>query len=122
MCLIVRADSEKHSFTQEVIKIKNKRTPEQLQQELDQKKHLKKYYENEIKIRKAQLSHLNRRERTHRLCSHGGMLEKFIERPDMLSDEQIMQLLSFAFHKNDVQALLRQMIKDAEEKSYGQSL
>ena len=50
------------------------------------------------------------------------MLEKFIERPDMLSDEQIMQLLSFAFHKNDVQALLRQMIKDAEEKSYGQSL
>ena len=69
----------------------------------------KKFYENEIKIK----------ERTHRLCSHGGMLEKFIERPDILSDEQIMKLLTFVFHKDDVQAMLREMIKDAEMKERG---
>ena len=58
----------------------------------------KKFYENEIKIKKHQIKHLIRTERTHRLCSRGGMLEKFIERPDILSDEQIMKLLTFVFH------------------------
>ena len=84
----------------------------------------KKFYENEIKIKEHQIKQLTRaerthRERTHRLCSHGGMLEKFIERPDILSDEQIMKLLTFVFHKDDVQAMLREMIKDAEMKERG---
>ena len=77
----------------------------------------KKFYENEIK--EHQIKQLTRAERTHRLCSHGGMLEKFIERPDILSDEQIMKLLTFVFHKDDVQAMLREMIKDAEMKERG---
>ncbi len=79
----------------------------------------KKYYENEIRIKEHQIKHLTRAERTHRLCSHGGMLEKFIERPDILSDEQIMNLLAFVFHKDDVQAMLREMIKEAEMKGRG---
>lgn len=37
----------------------------------------KKFYENEIKIKEHQIKHLTRTERTHRLCSRGGMLEKF---------------------------------------------
>ena len=79
----------------------------------------KKFYENEIKIKEHQMKQLTRAERTHRLCSHGGMLEKFIERPDILSDEQIMNLLTFIFHKDDVQAMLRKMINDAETKDMG---
>ena len=78
-----------------------------------------KIKENEIKIKEHQIKYLTRAERTHRLCSHGGMLEKFIERPDILSDEQIMKLLTFVFHKDDVQAMLRKMIKDAETKERG---
>ena len=77
----------------------------------------KKFYENEIKIKKHQIKHLIRTERTHRLCSRGGMLEKFIERPDILTDEQVMKLLTFVFHKDDVQAMLREMIKEAETKA-----
>ena len=57
----------------------------------------KKFYENEIKIKEHQI----------------------IERPDILSDEQIMKLLTFVFHKDDVQAMLREMIKDAEMKERG---
>jgi uncharacterized protein with LGFP repeats len=79
----------------------------------------KKYYENEIKIKEHQMKQFTRAERTHRLCCHGGMLEKFIERPDILSDEQIMNLLTFIFHKDDVQAMLREMIKEAESKNMG---
>ena len=74
----------------------------------------KKYYENEIKIKEHQIKYLTRAERTHRLCSHGGMLEKFSERPDILSDEQIMKLLTYVFHKSDVQTMLQEMINEAE--------
>ena len=49
-------------------------------------------------------------------------MEKFIERPDILSDEQIMQILSFAFHKSDVQEMLRRVIEEAEKKENGETL
>ena len=91
----------------------------ELSKEVERAQRQKKYYEDEIKIKEHQIKHLTRAERTHRLCSHGGMLEKFIERPDILSDEQIMKLLTFVFHKDDVQAMLRKMIKDAETKERG---
>ena len=86
----------------------------ELRVEIEKGMQRKKYYENEIRIKERQIKHLTRAERTHRLCSHGWMLEKFIERPDILTDNQIMKLLTFAFHKNDVQAMLREMIKEAE--------
>lgn len=88
----------------------------ELRADVEKEAQRKKFYENEIKIKEHQIKHLTRTERTHRLCSRGGMLEKFIERPDILSDEQIMKLLTFVFHKDDVQAMLREMIKEAETK------
>jgi uncharacterized protein with LGFP repeats len=99
--------------------MKKKKELIELRDEVDKAQQKKKYYENEIKIKEHQMKQLTRAERTHRLCSHGGMLEKFIERPDILSDEQIMNLLTFIFHKDDVQAMLREMIKEAESKNMG---
>ena len=95
------------------------RTIDEYRLSAEKAKQKKTYYENEIKIKEHQIEHLTRTERTHRLCCHGGMLEKFIERPDILSDEQIMKLLAFVFHKDDVQAMLREMIKEAEMKGRG---
>ena len=91
----------------------------ELRADVEKGEQRKKYYENEIRIKERQIKHLTRAERTHRLCSHGGMLEKFIERPDILTDDQIMKLLTFAFHKNDVQEMLREMINEAETKEQG---
>lgn len=91
----------------------------ELRADVETGKQRKRYYENEIRIKEHQIKHLTRAERTHRLCSRGGMLEKFIERPDILSDEQIMKLLTFAFHKDDVQAMLREMIKEAKTRELG---
>lgn len=99
--------------------MKKKKSLKELRSDVEKGAQRKTFYENEIKIIEHQISHLTRAERTHRLCSHGGMLEKFIERPDILSDEQIMKLLTFVFHKDDVQAMLREMIKDAEMKERG---
>ena len=86
----------------------------ELRSDVEKGEQRKKYYENEIRIKERQIKQLTRAERTHRLCSHGGMLERFIERPDILTDDQIMKLLTFAFRKNDVQAMLREMIQEAE--------
>ncbi len=86
----------------------------ELRSDVEKGEQRKKYYENEIRIKERQIKQLTRAERTHRLCSHGGMLEKFIERPDILTDDQIMKLLTVAFRKNDVQAMLREMIQEAE--------
>lgn len=96
-----------------------KKSLAELRTEVEKVEQQKKYYENEIKIKERQIKHLTRAERTHRLCRHGGMLEKFIERPDIHTDEQIMKLLAFVFHKDDVQALLREMIKESETKEQG---
>ena len=100
----------------------NKKSPAQLREEVEGAKSQKRFYENEVKIARTQIKCLTRKERTHRLCIRGGMLEKFIERPDILSDEQIMQILSFAFHKGDVQEMLRRVIEEAEKKENGETL
>jgi hypothetical protein len=99
-----------------------KKTIEQIREEAEKAERQKQFYENEIRIARTQIKCLTRKERTHRLCIHGGMLEKFIERPDILSEEQIMQILAFAFHKNDVQDVLRQMIEEAEKRKQGETL
>lgn len=72
------------------------------------------YYENQLKVMDYSIAKLTRSERTHRLCSHGGMLERFLERPDVLKDEQIIELLELAFRKKEVQETLQKMIKEAE--------
>ena len=99
-----------------------KKSSAQLREEVEKAKRQKQFYENEIRIARTQIKCLTRKERTHRLCIRGGMLEKFIERPDILSDDQIMQLLSFAFHKNDVQGMLRRMIEEAKKGENGETL
>ena len=99
-----------------------KKSPAQLRKEVENVKRQKKFYENEIRIARTQIKCLSRKERTHRLCIRGGMLEKFIECPDILSDDQIMQILSFAFHKNDVKELLRRMIEEAKRGENGETL
>ena len=53
-------------------------------------KHKEKRLESEIK-------RLTRSERTHRLCTRAGMLETFLREPTVLTDDDVMELLSFIF-------------------------
>ena len=99
-----------------------KKSSAQLREEVEKAKRQKQFYENEIKIAKTQIKCLKRKERTHRLCIRGGMLEKFIERPNILYDDQIIQILSLAFHKSDVQEMLRRMIKESKKEENGETL
>jgi hypothetical protein len=45
----------------------------------------------------SELKRLTRSERTHRLCTRAGMLETFLKEPTVLTDEDVMELLTFIF-------------------------
>lgn len=71
-------------------------------------KHKKKRLESEIK-------RLTRSERTHRLCTRAGMLETFLREPTVLTDDDVMELLTFIFHSEAVQKKLNMLIENRKE-------
>ena len=60
---------------------------------------------------KATLTFLTRKERTHRLCTRGGMLESFLQEPERLTDDDVMLLLKLIFHRQDTQELLKKLLE-----------
>lgn len=66
--------------------------------------------------REKQLEHelkrLTRSERTHRLCTRAGMLEKFLREPALLTDDDVMELLTFLFHGEAAQKKLDTLIEE----------
>lgn len=72
----------------------------------------KKYYEDQEKIltRKV-IPKLTRAERTNRLCTRAGMLESFLVHPELLSNDQVMDLLKIAFRQKEVNEALDEMLK-----------
>ena len=71
-------------------------------------KHKEKRLESEIK-------QLTRSERTHRLCTRAGMLETFLREPALLTDDDVMELLTFIFHSEAVQKKLNMLIENRKE-------
>ena len=71
-------------------------------------KHKEKRLESEIK-------RLTRSERTHRLCTRAGMLETFLREPTVLTDDDVMELLTFIFHSEVVQKKLNMLIEKRKE-------
>ena len=56
-----------------------------------------------------------RKERTHRLCTRGGMLEAFIREPSLLTDNDVMELLIYLFHGEAAQKKLGMLIERRRE-------
>ena len=65
---------------------------------------------------KKELKMLTRNERTHRLCTRAGMLETFLREPTLLTDDDVMELLTFIFSTESVQNKLNAMIKMRQEE------
>ena len=63
------------------------------------------------KILRHQISSLTRKERTNRLCTRAGMLESFLEQPEQLTNDQVMELLKVAFRQLEVIQTLREMLE-----------
>ena len=63
----------------------------------------------------AEAKQLTRKARTRRLCTRGGMLESFLDEPGLLTDDDIMELLTCIFDQKLVQRKLNQIIVDRKE-------
>ena len=72
-------------------------------------RHREKQLESEMK-------RLTRSERTHRLCTRAGMLEAFLKEPTVLTDDDVMELLTFIFHSEAVQKKLDLLIKNRKNE------
>ena len=79
-----------------------------VEKKLTAAKHKEKRLQSEIK-------RLTRSERTHRLCTRAGMLETFLKEPTTLTDDDVMELLTFIFHSETVQKKLDMLIANRNE-------
>ena len=73
-----------------------------------------RYYKQQDKMLQSKIKRLKRNERTHRLCTRGGMIEAFIQEPEKLSDDQVMELLTVAFREPEVSGLLQKMLEEVK--------
>ena len=67
----------------------------------------------------SELKRLTRSERNHRLYTRAGMLETFLKEPTALTDEDVMELLTFIFQNEAVQKKLNLLIESRRETQEG---
>ena len=91
-------------------------------EQLEKLKHQKYVAEKKLTAAKhkekrlqSELKRLTRSERTHRLCTRAGMLETFLKEPTVLTDEDVMELLTFIFQSEAVQKKLNLLIESRRE-------
>lgn len=91
-------------------------------EQLEKLKHQKYVAEKKLTAAKhkekrlqSELKRLTRSERTHRLCTRAGMLESFLKEPTLLTDEDVMELLTFIFQSEAVQKKLNLLIESRRE-------
>ena len=93
-----------------------------MSEELEKLKHKQYVAERKLTAAKhkekrlqSELKRLTRSERTHRLCTRAGMMETFLREPTVLTDDDVMELLTFIFHSEAVQKKLNLLIENRRE-------
>lgn len=98
-----------------------RKIPESLEALMEEKQNAEAeltYWTHKEKILRHQIKDLTRKERTHRLCVRAGMLENFLKEPELLSDDQVIELLKIAFRQTDVQEALTEMLKTVDPEVF----
>ena len=65
--------------------------------------------QHEEKILEHQVKQLTRKERTHRLCTRGAELERYLPHPELLPEEQVKLFLKLLFHRDSTRQLIEQI-------------
>ena len=86
-----------------------------IQKEIEQTEKEIHHLEQQVKAKNNVVSKLTRRERTNRLCTRAGMLESFLVEPEVLTNEQVMELLKTAFRQPEEKQKLKEMLDDAKK-------
>ena len=88
---------------------------EKVKREISKAEEQIRYYEQQDKILRSEIQRLTRKERTHRLCTRGGLVEHFILEPDLLTDADVFMLLSVLFESEETQKKLKALIEHRKE-------
>ena len=71
--------------------------------------------EHQKKIKQHEAKQLERSHRNRRIFTRGGMLERFMQRPPLLTDDQVYRLLQTAFNTEAVQTMEKALITEAAQ-------
>ena len=85
---------------------------EKLNREMEKTEVKLRRAQHQEKILEHQIKKLNRRERTHRLCTRGAMLESYLPHPENVKDEQIDVILKTLFHRNDIRRFIEKILAE----------
>lgn len=83
---------------------------EKLNQEIAKGEARLRRAQHEEKILEHQVKQLTRKERTHRLCTRGAMLESYFPHPEAVTDEQVSQILRVLFHQEAARQLMESIL------------
>lgn len=70
------------------------------------------------KMLEHQMKLLTRKERTHRLCTRGAMLESYFTHPESVTDEQVSKILKCLFHRSGTKELMEQILGENRPHGY----
>ena len=83
-----------------------KKTIEEIRIEREKAEQRLKLQEQNLKSLKRKEAEMTRNARTHRLCTHGAMLEQYLN-PEEYTDEQIERILKDIFRRPDIASMIR---------------
>ncbi len=75
--------------------------------------------EHQKRIKQHEAKQLERNRRNRRIFTRGGMLEKFMQKPLLLNDDQVYRLLQTTFNTETVKELEKVLIDEAEQAAEG---
>ena len=78
----------------------------QLNQEIAKGEARLRRAQHEEKILQHQIKTLKRKERTHRLCTRGAMLESCLPHPEAVTDEQVSAIFNALFGRSETKRLI----------------
>ena len=88
---------------------------ERFDEKITQTEEKERRYAVQQKILLHEQAQLDRKKRNHRIFTRGAMLETFLKKPLLMTDDQVYELLKTAFRQSEVQTreamLLKQMIE-----------
>ena len=92
-----------------------KKTLQELQEEQERMENELRIKTQKLKALKQQEKELARKERTHRLCTHGAMLEQYLP-PEEFSDDQIDKILRSVFQSENVRQFVDRFREQTDEQ------
>ena len=85
---------------------------ERLDEKITQAEEKERRYAMQKKILLHEQSQLDRKKRNHRIFTRGAMLESFLKKPLLMTDEQVFELMKTAFNQSEIQTRETELLKE----------